>query len=234
MKKLVITALASVVAVLVTVPTAMADNDTICGAGTEVFAPANPPPLTPVLGPVTVDNVIVPAGNVCTMVGTQVRGSVYVNPGGTLQSWQSNITGNVSAQSPRYVDLYATRVGGNYLNRDATIDNDICGSTIGGNLELHRSRGNDRIGIGTIVGFCAAVGGPIGNTIGGNIKILGSLGFTTLRGNTVREDLQFFENRGGFIGTNTIGENLQCERNAPPPSGVGNTAAQKEGQCAAF
>jgi hypothetical protein len=253
--KLVLSVLAVSAALMVWAPTALAD-DTICGAGTESFAPANPPPTNPVLGPVTVDNVVVPAGNVCTMVGTQVLGSVLVHPQGTLQMWLTDVRGNVTANAPRYADSYSSRIRGSYLNMDATVDTDMCGSRIDGNVHLERTRGNDRIGVGTIVTFCASAqgGGVVGNTIGGNLIVEKALGTTaTIRGNTVggslqvqkgrnnviwnnnvRQNLQYFENNLGSIIGNIIGESLQCEDNAPPPTGGGNVAQQKDGQCAAL
>jgi hypothetical protein len=46
-------------------------------------------------------------------------------------------------------------------------------------------------------------------------------------------NLQADENTGGLrISFNVIAENLQCKQNNPPPTGSGNTAGDKEGQCA--
>ena len=51
--------------------------------------------------------------------------------------------------------------------------------------------------------------------------------------NTVEANLQAVQNEGGVELTgNTIAENLQCKENNPPPTGGGNTAGDREDQCA--
>ena len=51
--------------------------------------------------------------------------------------------------------------------------------------------------------------------------------------NTVGANLQAVQNEGGVELTgNTIAENLQCKEDEPPPTGGGNTAGDKEDQCA--
>lgn len=249
MKRLVLCVLALSAALMVVAPPALAD-DTTCGGGAVVFPPAFPP-VSPALGPVTVDNVVVPSGSVCTMVGTQVRGSVRVDPGATVQIWLADIRGNVNSFSPFFVDLYSTHVGGSYLNTGGAADNDICGSRIDGNLQLERTRGNDRIGVGSIVTFCApnfanTIGGNLiaekvagttatirGNTVGGTLQVQKGRN-NVITNNTVRQNLQYFDNAFGQIIGNTIGEDLQCQNNSPAPVGAGNTARQKQGQCATF
>jgi hypothetical protein len=53
------------------------------------------------------------------------------------------------------------------------------------------------------------------------------------RKNTILGNLQAVSNTGGLvIENNTIAENLQCKQNNPPPTGGGNTAGDKEDQCA--
>jgi hypothetical protein len=48
-------------------------------------------------------------------------------------------------------------------------------------------------------------------------------------------NLQINENRGGaLLFDNRVNGNLQCGQNQPAPDGRGNTAALKEGQCAAL
>ena len=53
------------------------------------------------------------------------------------------------------------------------------------------------------------------------------------RDNTVLANLQAVSNTGGVvIKNNTISENLQCKQNNPQPVGGGNSAGDKEDQCA--
>jgi hypothetical protein len=53
-------------------------------------------------------------------------------------------------------------------------------------------------------------------------------------GNVVGGNMQLFKNHGPTESGNTIEANLQCKENEPPPVGDGNTAKQKEEQCAAL
>jgi hypothetical protein len=50
---------------------------------------------------------------------------------------------------------------------------------------------------------------------------------------SILANLQANQNTGGLvIRNNTISENLQCRANNPRPTGGGNTAGEKEDQCA--
>jgi hypothetical protein len=52
--------------------------------------------------------------------------------------------------------------------------------------------------------------------------------------NQVGGDMQIFKNRGpSELVDNTIRENLQCFENSPPPASAGNTARDKQGECLA-
>jgi hypothetical protein len=53
------------------------------------------------------------------------------------------------------------------------------------------------------------------------------------RNSTILANLQAVQNRGGLvISENRISENLQCKQNNPAPTGGGNRAGDKKGQCA--
>jgi hypothetical protein len=76
-----------------------------------------------------------------------------------------------------------------------------------------------------------------GSHIGGSIQIVQSRNGSTLSKldrNTVKQDVQFFENRGAIsITANRINGNLQCKENNPRPTGGGNVVGgNKEDQCA--
>ena len=50
---------------------------------------------------------------------------------------------------------------------------------------------------------------------------------------TILSNFQVVQNTGGVaISKNRISENLQCKQNVPAPTGGGNVAGDKEGQCA--
>ena len=76
--------------------------------------------------------------------------------------------------------------------------------------------------------------GRVLNTrINGDLQFFSNKARMIARGNTILANFQANQNTGGLvIKNNRIAENLQCQSNNPPPTGGGNTAGDKEGQCA--
>ena len=76
--------------------------------------------------------------------------------------------------------------------------------------------------------------GRVLNTrINGDLQYFSNRANMVARGNTILANLQANQNTGGLvIENNRIAENLQCQSNNPRPTGGGNTAGDKEGQCA--
>ena len=77
----------------------------------------------------------------------------------------------------------------------------------------------------------------VGSHIGGSVQIVQSGNGSTLSKldrNTVKQDVQYFENRGAIsITQNRINGNLQCKANNPRPTGGGNiVGGSKQDQCA--
>jgi hypothetical protein len=75
--------------------------------------------------------------------------------------------------------------------------------------------------------------------IGGSVQIVQSRNGSTLSKldrNTVKHDVQYFENRGAIsITRNRINGNLQCKSNNPRPKGGGNVVGgTKQDQCASL
>jgi hypothetical protein len=75
------------------------------------------------------------------------------------------------------------------------------------------------------------------SNIGGSVQIVQSRNSPTLsklNRNTVKQDVQYFENRGAIsITRNRINGNLQCKANNPRPKGGGNiVGGEKQDQCA--
>ncbi len=82
--------------------------------------------------------------------------------------------------------------------------------------------------IGSVSPSCA------GNLVSGNLTVQGNTGSTTVDGNSVKGNLQDQSNTGPTqVFSNTVSGNLQCQSDSSITGG-GNTAAQKQGQCAAF
>ena len=154
-----------------------------------------------VLGQVTVVNLIVPDGSTCTLNGTRVEGNIHVGRGATLKAKGVDVDGNIQAEGARSVNVVVL-----YGVR----------SFVGGNIQIKKGGTAliDRVDIREDLQF-EENRGPVsakGNEIGGN--------------------LQAYKNTGGVsIVKNHIAENLQCFDNNPAPTGSGNTAGDKDGQC---
>jgi hypothetical protein len=117
-------------------------------------------------------------------------------------------------------------------------------SIIGGDLLFEKNVGPTAIGSG---------GGAAGNMIGGDLQIFDNnvegafcppdtppgecpiFENGLFNDNVVGGNMQLFKNQGPteVIG-NRIAGDLQCKENEPPPVGAGNTAKQREEQCAAL
>jgi hypothetical protein len=117
-------------------------------------------------------------------------------------------------------------------------------TTIGGDLLFQKNVGPTAIGSG---------GGAGGNMIGGDLQIFENnveAAFCPpdvppeecpifenglFHDNVVGGNMQLFKNQGPTeVVGNMIAGDLQCKENEPPPVGAGNTAKQKEEQCAAL
>jgi hypothetical protein len=77
----------------------------------------------------------------------------------------------------------------------------------------------------------------VGSQIGGSVQIVQSSNGSTLSKldrNAVKQDVQYFQNRGKIsITRNRINGNLQCKANNPRPTGGGNVVGgSKQDQCA--
>jgi hypothetical protein len=68
--------------------------------------------------------------------------------------------------------------------------------------------------------------------IGGSIQVVQG-GSSTVVGNKVTADIQYFENRGAIVvSKNRVNGNLQCKENSKKPTGGGNkVGGNKEDQC---
>jgi hypothetical protein len=82
-------------------------------------------------------------------------------------------------------------------------------------------------------GLSGGTGKVISSRINGDLQFFSNEARMVARDNTLLANLQAVSNTGGLvIKNNTISENLQCKQNNPPPVGGGNTAGDKEDQCA--
>jgi hypothetical protein len=190
--------------------------------------------------------------------GTQIDGDVEVKRGANTAAFQATIGGSYECDHCVFEDVVESSVGRNVEVEGAAEGDFILLSTIGGNLHIEESAvgnfafavlGNQISGNVKIEENTGAMGVE-GNTIGGNLVIAENeiteslcapedcppFGNGHFDGNNVGGNMRVVENSGlqASISDNTIAARLVCRENEPAPSGGGNTAATKEGQCRSF
>ncbi|MCA1843854.1 MAG: hypothetical protein LC792_11865 [Actinobacteria bacterium] len=172
------------------------------------------------LSGVTVDAVNVPSGARCTMLNSVVNGDVTVQAGSAFLASSTRIVGQLSAYQAT-VQLTRTTVGGS-VNHVQPVDFPVsessflvkavlCGSTVNGDYSVQGAPSFGRIFLGG--------------------SSCGSAGGNTVRGSLVDSNNQSSSNE---VAANSIGGYLVCQGNSPAPTGGGNTAPVKVGQCAAL
>lgn len=173
-------------------------------------------------------NMTVNDGDACTLNGGKITGTI-TQTGGTLTIKNFIVGGNVHVQGGSFYIGRAVAINGNLDIANTTSDttvSQVCGTTVGGNLEIN-SNGSP-VKIGSASSSCA------GNVINGNLQVSNNTSDSEIYDNTVGGNLHVQGNFGGtLVFNNTITRKLQCEDNISILGG-GNTAAQKLGQCAAF
>jgi len=174
-------------------------------------------------------NVNVTNGQDCVWVNATINGNAQQN-GGNLVIDQTTVKGNVQVTGGGTFAIGpSSAINGNLQIQSipvGTAQNQVCGTTVTGNLQFHNN--------GTAVQIGSASSSCAGNTIGGNLQVDNNTGSTAIFNNTVAGNLQDQDNVGSTqVVNNTITHNLQCGGNTLITGG-GNTASQKQGQCAAF
>jgi hypothetical protein len=194
----------------------------------------------------THDNVVVPPGAACTLVGATVEGNVKALERSTLFVFASTIKGDVQGDKTREVRVqFESQVGGDVQVKGTAPDSfnavDI-NVRVGGDVQFEESAGIvfiDTARIGgdvTVIKHTGRVEAEF-NTVGGEVKIednvIDARGMSVLR-NEVMGNMGVFKNTGPGpkdVAFNTVRENLQCFENAPPFVGGPNAAGKAEGQC---
>ena len=175
------------------------------------------------LGAITITgNLIVPGGAFCDINGTHVAGNAIVNQNaGLLADVSSVIGGDVTiAHGGQFAAFGGSTVGGNVACNQCRVA-DLHSSTVNGNLT------DNGLTQGAFIS---------NSTIGGTLSITDSFARRAnfqITGNRIGANLEFNDNKGASnISNNTIAGTLACSGNTPPPTGSGNTALSKTGQCA--
>ncbi len=150
------------------------------------------------------EEVVVPDGASCVIAMARIEGNVKVGTGASLV-----------VNGPSYIGGNVQSEGSRFVRLSGA------GVTVEGDVQIKKAT--------------EASGYSPGTTIRGNFQYEENAGFLEAAGGFVRGDFQVEKNYGGAsMVNNTIRQNMQCKENSPAPTGSGNRAGDKEGQCAAL
>lgn len=174
--------------------------------------------------------ITVSSGQDCVLSGgATLEGNIHVQ-GGTLELSAATVKGNIEVQGGGTVSIQAsTLVKGNLSIRNLPAGSakiQICGATIDGNLQYRDNAAAATIGSPPA---CAA------DTIRGDLQVSGNSAPLVIAGDDVTGNLQVLGNTGPStqVSDNVVGKQLQCQQNASIAGG-GNSAREKQGQCASL
>ncbi|GAA2863958.1 hypothetical protein GCM10010517_23100 [Streptosporangium fragile] len=149
---------------------------------------------------VTLDDVRVPKGASCTLVGTRVKGNIRVERNATLVAREVGVDGNVQGEGARAVSV----VGGSVVRGSVQVKQGgaatVVSSRINGDIQLDANHRYLRVN---------------GNRVGGNIQVVGNRNGAQIHRNSVKGNLQCKENRPKPTGSgNAVGGDKedQCRR----------------------
>jgi cytoskeletal protein CcmA (bactofilin family) len=185
-------------------------------------------------------SVTVPSGDTCTLTSSTIGGNVQVNNGATLVDNGSTINGGLQATDAAAVDIRgAGTIKGNLQIKgtsgtpsasigDGATANDVCATTIQGNVQIQNN------GVGAPFDIGAAPDCNLPLTIGGNLQVQSNAGkmligpATNGTGNTAQGNIQVMSNTGGgSLTDNTTAGNCQLRNDVPGIVGAGNSAASQ-------
>ena len=155
-------------------------------------------------------------------IGAATVDNLLVPQGASCTLNGTRVEGTVKVERNATLTANAIRVKGNVQSegfRNILIRQ---GSRIVGSVQLEN-------------GLTGGFGRLLNSTVNGDVQFFSNEARMVARGNTILANLQANQNTGGLvIQNNRISQNLQCQANNPPPVGGGNTAGDKEDQCAAL
>ena len=153
-------------------------------------------------------------------IGARTVDNLRVPQGATCTLNGTIVKGTVNVENRAKLYANGVRVIGNIQSEGFQTVVVREGSRVGGNVQLEN-------------GLSGGTGKVLSSRIDGDLQFFSNEARMLARGNTILANFQANQNMGGLvIKNNTISENLQCQSNNPPPTGGGNTAGDKEDQCA--
>ena len=172
---------------------------------------------TPINAQAITGTLIVPAGVWCQLNNSSVTGGVSVAATGKLTAIGSSIGGAVTGNGAELVlenssaaSYSATKPVSEFAGATSGL---ICGSTVGSVLYTGAPTATKSFVLGG--NSCTNFGLPTTNTIHGSVSVTNN-------------------QLPAEIFNNTIDGTLGCSGNVPAPTGGGNSASSKTGQCSAF
>jgi hypothetical protein len=160
-----------------------------------------------------------------------VNGRVIVNRGGEINIHDTHVTKGLTGSEAGYVLIFSSQLdrGLNLVDSRNGLGF-LCATAVGGGVTVSGTTSSD---------FPITIGDPDGDCVGNRIK--GDLSLTQnqaqgiVRANSIDRNVTVSDNPSPTpfdISNNTIGGTLACFGNAASPTGGGNSAKQKLGQCA--
>jgi hypothetical protein len=153
-------------------------------------------------------------------IGATTVDNLRVPSGATCTLNGTKVEGTIKVENNAKLYANGVRVIGNIQSEGFQAITVREGSKVGGSVQLENGQSD---GSGKV----------LSTRINGDLQFFSNEAKMVARNNTILANLQAVQNTGGLvISGNTIAENLQCKQNNPPPTGGGNKAGDKEGQCA--
>ncbi len=165
-RRMVLIALASALALMVAVPVALAEERTCRGT----------------IGATTVDNLRVPQDATCTLNGTRVEGTIKVENGAKLYANGVRVIGNIQSEGFQAIVVReGSRVGGSVQleNGRSGGTGKVIASRINGDLQFFSNQAR----------MVAR-----GNTVLANLQAVSNTGGLVIENNTISENLQCKQN----------------------------------------
>jgi hypothetical protein len=171
-------------------------------------------------------DVFVPFAANCVIDEALVTGNVTTEVSAfTLRIEDSVIVGGVSCDACGRLEIERAAVGGTLDMLEAVDGIRLCTSAFGGVATLRGT--STSLDIGNPSADCG------GNVFSRTLTVTQTFGPLSVQQNVVARDLTVNLNqRGTIVARNIVGNTLSCEGNQPPPTGSGNVARSKQGQCA--